>query len=60
MENEFNIGDVVKTHLDDIGVIVQRDESPYDWVVEINYTGKSHFEQYRNSELTLIEREKDA
>ncbi len=59
MAEEFKIGDVVLTHLEDVGTIVQRDEPPYDWVVEINYGGRSHFEQYRNSELTFMGR-KDA
>lgn len=60
MENDsFQIGDIVQTHLEDVGEIVQRDEPPYDWVVDINYTGKSHFEQYRSNELTLLERKCD-
>lgn len=55
MELKFRIGDIVMTHLEDIGEISHKnDDEDLVWIVKIQYDSRAHYEEYRESELTLI------
>lgn len=53
----FKVGDVVRTHLEDMGKIVSKAyTNPNDWNVEFeDIRGNKYREHYRISELTKVE-----
>ena len=51
----MQIGDHVKTHLNEQGTIISKALKPYDWVVEIENAAEDRpQEPYREAELTKL------